>query len=271
MSIEANRQDQLGTEEVLELHEGFVRSRAMRWMTAMPHLEMYADDLMQEGRIALWQAMDHYDATRGVTLLTYAGRWVDNLMRNFVWRKSQLIRYPQGKAVSFMRLDEAMDGDEERTMHGALTMPDPETWSADDRHTAMMRALEKLTEPERRVVVECVMKGRLQREVAAEMGVSHTWVQCLMERAMTRLRRLMGVKVDKKDLLAGWVPMKTWLAQRAEEQGVTPHAVRLQLYRGTRRLPEARQIGRRFFVRAEAVEGAKFKASRATLESGVAA
>ena len=112
-----------GVAGLLEQHEPFVRSRVLRWLQVLPHLAMHEDDLMQEGRVALWKAWERYDEARGVVFLTFAGKWVDNLLRNFVWRRSQLVRCPHGRKIELLYLDAPMDGEEEWTMHGALVMP----------------------------------------------------------------------------------------------------------------------------------------------------
>jgi RNA polymerase sigma factor (sigma-70 family) len=49
-------------------------------------------DLLQEGRIALWQAIVHYDAGRGIAFSTYAWR----VMQRRIWRSVAREQRPQG-------------------------------------------------------------------------------------------------------------------------------------------------------------------------------
>ncbi|MDY6878180.1 MAG: sigma-70 family RNA polymerase sigma factor, partial [Chloroflexota bacterium] len=51
------------------------------------------EDLLQEGRIALWQAILHFDPQRGVTFSTYAG----TAIRNQMWRAVKRDNRPQGR------------------------------------------------------------------------------------------------------------------------------------------------------------------------------
>ena len=50
------------------------------------------EDLLQEGRIALWQAILHFDPRRGVAFSTYAGVAI----RNRIWRAVKRANRPQG-------------------------------------------------------------------------------------------------------------------------------------------------------------------------------
>lgn len=51
------------------------------------------DDLLQEGRIALWQAILHFDPHRGVAFSTYA--WV--AIQRRIWRAVAQANWPQGR------------------------------------------------------------------------------------------------------------------------------------------------------------------------------
>jgi RNA polymerase sigma factor (sigma-70 family) len=169
----------------------------------LPHLDMHLDDLMQEGRIGLWQAMQRFDESHGVTLLTYAGKWVDNLMRNYVERRTQLVRFGRGKSVTILFLDAPLDGHnstaESRnevdvlTLYGALPVSDArEEWSLADDHVTLMRGFEKaLTERERAVMWGVFVEGRTQRSLAPEWGVTHTMIQQVVAKAVKKLRAWM--------------------------------------------------------------------------------
>jgi RNA polymerase sigma factor (sigma-70 family) len=49
------------------------------------------EDLLQEGRIALWQAILHFDPHRGIAFSTYAGVAI----RNQIWRAVKVANRPQ--------------------------------------------------------------------------------------------------------------------------------------------------------------------------------
>lgn len=253
MSVVGHREDMISGEEAVTLHEGFVRQQAMRWKLMLPHLDL--DDLLQEGRIALVMAQRTFDPGRGVVFLTYAGRAVQVRMKNFVHRAAHTIRMPRHRlfeAPGMVSLDVTVFDDTHETLHALVADEGESGWEQDDRHVKLHRAITRLREVERHVVMECLVRGRIQREVAVEMQCSHTWVQQLLDKAMKSLRRAMGVAMPKDPDLMGWVPMKQWLADEGRRLNVSPQAVRVQMYRGTRPMPEIKRVKGRYFVRVNA-------------------
>ena len=70
-------------------HEGLVHAVLRRRARGgVPY-----DDLLQEGRIALWQAVLHFDPHRGVAFSTYA--WV--AIQRRIWRAVAQANRPQGR------------------------------------------------------------------------------------------------------------------------------------------------------------------------------
>ncbi|MCJ7702579.1 MAG: sigma-70 family RNA polymerase sigma factor [Anaerolineales bacterium] len=69
-------------ENLIQTNEGLIHAYLQRQVIG----GMCYEDLVQEGRLALWQAVLNYDPQRGTTFSTYA--WV--VIRNQVWRS---IRY----------------------------------------------------------------------------------------------------------------------------------------------------------------------------------
>lgn len=186
--------------ELLERHEAFVRSRVLRWMQVLPHLSMYEDDLMQEGRVALWQAWQRYDETRGVGFLSFAGKWVDNLVRNFVWRRSQLVRFPKGKSVQLMFLDAPMDGDEERTMHGALVMPAGEEQLSEDEwaRALVLEAMQSMDTRLARVLWLRHAEGLRFQEIGRRLGLSKQRAVQLGHLAMHAMKAWLRAKERRR-------------------------------------------------------------------------
>jgi len=172
-------------------NEPFLRSRVMRWIANLPHLAMHEEDLVQEGRVALCRAAARFDEGRGVTFLTFAGRWVDHLMRNFVQRKSNLVRFPRGQPIGMVFLDALMAGDEETTMHAVISLPvdAEEGWAAEDAHVRLMAGFEAVLTPREKAVLWAVLvEGRTQRALAPEWGVSHTMIQQVVAKGIKKLR-----------------------------------------------------------------------------------
>lgn len=198
MSMPGHREDVIGANEAVALHEGFVRQQAMHWKLMLPQLDL--DDLLQEGRLGLVMAQRTFDPRRGVVFLTYAGRAVQVRIRNYVHRTAHTIRVPRYRlfeAPGMESLDVALFDDSEETRHAQLADPAEMPWEGDDRHVRMIKAMEGLHGHERHVLLECLGKGRPQREVAGEIQRSHTRVQQLIESGLAKLRRSLGLAIEK--------------------------------------------------------------------------
>jgi RNA polymerase sigma factor (sigma-70 family) len=75
-------------EALLRQHEGLVHVVLRRQARG----GVAYDDLLQEGRIALWQAVLHFDAQRGVAFSTYAGVAIERR----IWQAVARANRPQG-------------------------------------------------------------------------------------------------------------------------------------------------------------------------------
>ena len=77
---------------LIEAHLGMVsalgRRYARRWGVPL-------EDLVQEGALALVQAVDHYDPKRGMRLSTYATWWVKQAIRRAAMAQSRPVRVPE--------------------------------------------------------------------------------------------------------------------------------------------------------------------------------
>lgn len=75
-------------EGYLDLVSAVARRYARRW-----HVPV--EDLMQEGSLALVQAIDHYDPNRGMKLSTYVMWWVKQAVRRAAMAQASLVRVPE--------------------------------------------------------------------------------------------------------------------------------------------------------------------------------
>lgn len=84
--------DQDARRRLIEAHLGMVsalgRRYARRWGVPL-------EDLLQEGALALVQAVDHYDPERGMKLSTYATWWVKQAMKRAAMAQSRPVRVPE--------------------------------------------------------------------------------------------------------------------------------------------------------------------------------
>ena len=77
---------------LIEAYLGMVSALARRYAKRW---KVPSEDLMQEGALALVQAVDHYDYRRGMKLSTYATWWVKQAIRRAAMAQSRPVRVPE--------------------------------------------------------------------------------------------------------------------------------------------------------------------------------
>jgi RNA polymerase sigma factor (sigma-70 family) len=92
------------------------------------------DDLLQEGRIGLWQAILHFDPQRGVAFSTYAGVAIQHR----IWQAAKPAGLPTGEPLQGVSPD-------------ARELAEESVWWV-DVHTALVEAVARLPERLRQVV-----------------------------------------------------------------------------------------------------------------------
>jgi len=111
-------------------HEGLVHHILRRQVSGTATY----DDVLQEGRIALWQAILHFDSQHGVAFSTYAGAAI----RYRIWDTAQPAEPPIAESPAGLALD-------------ALEVVDENLWRADVRET-LVEAVSRLPERLRQVI-----------------------------------------------------------------------------------------------------------------------
>lgn len=87
-------------EDLLHRHEGLIQAVVReQYRGDLPYA-----DLIQEGRIALWQAILHYDPERGIAFSTYAWR----VIQHRIWRSVGRAQRPQGYLLPTASSDPGM-------------------------------------------------------------------------------------------------------------------------------------------------------------------
>ena len=135
-----------------------------------------ADDLVQEGLIALLRAIPQFDGTREAKFSSYAQACILNRMRSFVQREAR-------NAVPLDDLEQVMEE------QGELADPDtPESILVEKESYAQRRmqvmALLSAREWE---ILQCIMDGSSYAETAEKLGIAEKAV----DNAMQRIRRKM--------------------------------------------------------------------------------
>ena len=132
------------------------------------------EDLLQEGRIGLWQAVLHFDPHRGVAFSTYAGVAIERR----IWRAVARSNRPQGG----LPLPEPPD---------PLQVAEENLWRA-RVHFALLEAVSRLPERLHQVVVAAYgLDGESPRTLAAigqQFGVSREMARHWRNDALLLLR-----------------------------------------------------------------------------------
>jgi RNA polymerase sigma factor (sigma-70 family) len=156
-------------EALIKRHEGLVHVVLQRQKRGGVN---YAD-LAQEGRIAVWQAVLHFDAQRGVTFSTYAGVAI----KHRIWSAIARAKRPQGW--------------QELQQPDARALAEERVWRSQVR-SELEEALERLPEHWRQVVVAAYgLDGHAPRTLTTlgrHFGVSREAVRQWRNHALLLLR-----------------------------------------------------------------------------------
>jgi RNA polymerase sigma factor (sigma-70 family) len=91
-------------EALMRRHEGLVHHVLRRQVCG----DAVYDDLLQEGRIGLWQAIVHFDPQRGVAFSTYAGVAIQHR----IWRAARYTGQPGSEPSAADSLDARAEAEE---------------------------------------------------------------------------------------------------------------------------------------------------------------
>lgn len=173
----------LNPTQLLDEHIGFVKAEALK-VSLKYGVEF--DDLVQEGLLGILKAASMYQRQDGATFLSYAAWRVRSRMMRWVMGKAKVIRVPEGKFytahVSTTHPSEAVN---------VWTTEETASHSADLATLAesMARELQRMPEQQQIVLRRVFWEEKTEREIAAELGVSHTRVHQIKGTALAALRR----------------------------------------------------------------------------------
>lgn len=104
---------------IIEKNYDFITVKAKETVRGKHHWGVELDDLIQEGALALYQAVEKYDPASDNTFMTYAGTAVINSLRQYVRSQIRLftnrITIEAGHAV--VSMDEPLDDETTDTYH----------------------------------------------------------------------------------------------------------------------------------------------------------
>ncbi|MCF7913127.1 MAG: sigma-70 family RNA polymerase sigma factor [Candidatus Cloacimonetes bacterium] len=145
----------------------FVKSIAAKYRySGLPY-----DDLVQEGMLGLWEAMQRYDPEKGAKLTTYAAFWIKK------------------------RIIEAINNEHKHHLNSAELN---ETITAEKEENDYSKSEEKLKLPENmpeleKIVLSLSFEEQLTlRDIAAKLDISRERCRQLKEKGLRRLKSVLS-------------------------------------------------------------------------------
>lgn len=129
-------------------------------------------DLVQEGTLALINAVDHYDRNRNTRFITYAYYRVRGAMVNFLQRVEAKAPIPV-----------------EEMEHVASESFD---YEGEDWRLTLKEGMDKLPARESEIIEALLVEGRRARELAAEQGIDVSQIYRIQRRGLARLKAWFG-------------------------------------------------------------------------------
>lgn len=144
------------------------------------------DDLIQEGRVAVFNAINAYDSTKKASFRTFAGVCIKNSLINFVKKKSsqQIISSSEMVALSNDDIDEEFKKD------SGTGSPD-ESLIENENYQVIKTALKKVLSPLEQKVIELYLDDYSYEDIAAELSQSIKSIDNALQRARKKLRFLL--------------------------------------------------------------------------------
>lgn len=180
-------------------YNAFLWQRVYHWQSRNPQVE--ESDLLQEGLIALHEALASYDVEKGAGFLSWLAWGVNVRMRRHCIRMARTVRVPDAKfgrvPVHCVSLNVPLHEDGAAEIIDALPQPEPERREAEhDLKTALAAAVEKLTPQQRRVIHLYFFEGLSLRAIAARLGVT---MQAVFMRKRDALSKLAQSRILRKE------------------------------------------------------------------------
>ena len=206
-------------EALLRRHERLVHAVLRRQWRG----EVASADLLQEGRIGLWQAILHFDPHRGVAFSTYA--W--HAVQNRIWRAVRRERRHRERVEARAQRESVWAGEEQRN---PLHVAEEALWWEEVCAT-VAEMVTQLPEPLREVVVvHYGLDGGSPCTLAtlgAWYGVTGEMVRVWRNEALVRLRiplysarlRALCGQDSRQAYARAWALNGAWLGRRRRRKG----------------------------------------------------
>ena len=148
------------------------------------------EDLISIGTIGLMKAVSSFKAEKGIKLATYASRCIENEILMYIRKCASR----KGEVSIDEPLNVDWDGNE-LLLSDVIRSDGDEVWrelETDEDRKTVRRALARLNERERRIIeLRFGLNGgeeMTQKEVAAQLGISQSYISRLEKRVIARMR-----------------------------------------------------------------------------------
>jgi RNA polymerase sigma factor FliA len=209
---------QRARKELLQLYDPFARAIALRTYRSRADSSLPFDDYLQYARVGLLEAVDRYDAARGVLFSTFSAWRIRGAIINGVAKESELSAQRRHRHIHWREQVEALSAGSEppsislqqfaditlgfamgallEQMHEADAMPDPDPgndpYSVNETQqlaATINDLLAHLPENERIVIIGHYLEYCSFQDIAKRIALSKGRVSQLHAQALTRLRQ----------------------------------------------------------------------------------
>lgn len=173
-------------EELLETYKPLVKAKASLYFM----LGSDKEDIIQEGMIGLYKAIESFDESKGASFKTYADLCINRQIITAIKGANRKKASPLNTALSFENL---LSGDDELTLGDSLAASsdtDPETLALYKEMLSLLlspdaKTLSKLE----REVLEALLAGKTYTEIAKDMGKSPKQIDNTIQRIRNKIKQ----------------------------------------------------------------------------------
>ena len=175
------------TEELLEEYKDLVKSKASLYFM----LGGEKEDIVQEGMIGLYKAIQSYDDTKGASFKTFAELCISRQIITAIKSSNRKKYVPLNTAVSFDKpVNEDADAQTLGETLAAGTDTDPETIALLNEMTELFLSPDaKILSASEREVLEALIQGEDYQSIAKKLGKSPKQIDNTIQRIRTKVKK----------------------------------------------------------------------------------
>ncbi len=166
--------DSKSFEEIIKSSRNLVEVIASKYANA----PVESEDLVQEGMIGLFHAVESYDSTKGASFKTYANKCIDNAIQDAIKKNTRQKDVPPQNVVEYL--------DEELPMMNSEVSAE-EIYMQKERLQQVHRAIEEKLSPLEKKVFSLYIAGFSYSEIAARIGKDEKAVDNAVQRIKKKL------------------------------------------------------------------------------------